>query len=80
MTTEEKKPVFRIILEKSLCRELEELKKVTGITAAEHMRKATRFYLLFKGENGEVNDGELMRFFADWQYQNKRKTKSRIKE
>lgn len=74
--TDDKKPVFRIILEKSLNRELEELKSITGVSIAEHMRKASRFYLLFRDENGEINDVEMMRFFAEWQFRNKKKGKA----
>ena len=74
--TEDKKPVFRIILEKSLNRELEELKGITGVSIAEHMRKASRFYLLFRDETGEVNDVEMMRFYAEWQFKNKKKAKA----
>ncbi len=72
---DEKKPVFRILLEKSMNRELEELKKSSGVTIAEHMRRATRFYLLFRDDSGEISESELMRFYVDWSHKQKRKNK-----
>jgi len=71
-----KKPVFRIILEKTMNEELEQLKRDSGVTIAEHMRRAMKYYLLFKEENGLINEIEMMRFLIDWQAKNRKKAKS----
>ena len=76
MTEESKKPVFRIVLEKAMNRELEELKVISGVTIAEHFRRAMKMYLLFRESGGEVDDVAMMRFFVDWQSKQNRKSKA----
>lgn len=77
METTNKKEIIRIVLDKHLQQDLEALKQASGITIAENLRKAARFYLMFADETGAINDGELLEFIAEWRYRNKKKNKAK---
>lgn len=69
------KPVYRIIMEKHMNAELEDLKKVSGITIAEHMRRAMKHYLLFKNGDGLIDDLEITRFMFEYKKKSARLVK-----
>lgn len=73
METANKKEIIRIVLDKHLQQDLEALKQASGLTIAENLRKAARFYLMFADDTGAINDGELLEFIAEWRYRNKKK-------
>ncbi len=77
METANKKEIIRIVLDKHLQQDLETLKQASGLTIAENLRKAARFYLMFADETGAINDGELLEFIAEWRYRNKKKNKAK---
>lgn len=75
-TEEDKKPVFRIVIEKAMNQQLEQMKAETGVTIAEHFRRAMKVYLLFCAEGkNEVDEVALMRFLIDWQAKHRKKGK-----
>lgn len=77
MEAANKKEIIRIVLDKHLQQDLEALKQASGLTIAENLRKAARFYLMFADDTGAINDGELLEFIAEWRYRNKKKNKAK---
>lgn len=60
------KTSYRILFEPEMEESLLALKQTTRVTIAEHVRRAIRFYLLFRGADGRIPDLAITEFWAEW--------------